>query len=335
MEVNADDVRAFIAKATDKNAHVVRLDRLAGGASHEAWALDVTFDGEKAVLALVMRRSMGGALTTLALSREQEFAVLGAAHGNGVPAPKPYWLAGAIDGRPAFFMERVDGETVGRKIVADPAFALLHGKLTEDFARILAGIHRVDYRKYKLDAFLHHPAEGKSAAQSEIARLYRELDDLDEPHPAIELGLRWLVLHEPPASTPAFVHGDYRMGNVVVDNEGIRCVLDWEFAHVGDPVEDIGWLCVRAWRFGGSGRLGGIGDVATFLRAYRAAGGGDIDERAVFYWEVMGNVKWALGALHQARRHLKGEERSIELASLGRIAAEMEYELLHLIEGTA
>ena len=335
MELKHGDVRAFIEQETGKPAHITRLERLAGGASHEAWALDVRLEGEAGALQLVMRRSMGGALTTLALDRQQEFEVLRAAHASGVPVPKPYWLASAIDERPAFFMERVEGETVGRKLVADPAYAPLHGKLTEDFARILARIHAVDFRRYQLDAFLQQPPEGKTPAQTEITRLYRELDDLDEPHPAIELGLRWLVQREPAPRVTTFVHGDYRMGNVVVGPQGIRSVLDWEFAHIGDPVEDVGWLCVRAWRFGGASRLAGVGDIAAFLRAYREAGGAQIDERAVFFWEVMGNVKWALGALHQARRHLKGEERSIELASLGRIAAEMEYEMLHLIEGAA
>ncbi len=132
------------------------------------------------------------------------------------------------------------------------------------------------------------------------------------------------------------MHGDFRVGNFIAGGDGLRAVLDWEFTHVGDPLEDLGWMCVRAWRFGADRlRAGGLGGLAPFLAAYERASGSAVDPRAVFYWEVLGNVRWAVGAIGQARRHLEGTERSIELASLGRITAEMEYELLHLTGAVA
>ena len=325
------EVAAFLAGATGGPVAIERLERMAGGASHEAWALDALAGQQR--LALVMRRSMGGALTTLALDREAEFAVLKAAHESGVAAPRPYWLANDIGGKPAFFMERIEGETVGRKIVSDPRVHASAATLCADLARCLAAIHMVDVTAHGLEDVLARPRGASTPAQSELDRLTQELDDLGEAHPALELGLRWLRRREPPPGPASFVHGDYRIGNVVIGPAGVRAVLDWEFAHIGDPAEDVGWLCVRAWRFGSDRkRVGGIADLEPFLAAYTAAGGAAIDPATAFYWEVMGNVKWALGALFQARRHLGGEERSIELASLGRIAAEMEYELLHLIE---
>jgi aminoglycoside phosphotransferase (APT) family kinase protein len=128
-------------------------------------------------------------------------------------------------------------------------------------------------------------------------------------------------------------HGDFRIGNLMVDGDGIVAVLDWEFAHLADPAEDLAWPLVRAWRFGrGDLRLGGIADATRYLERYAAQTGVTVPPDELLAWEVLGNCRWAIGALNQARRHLNGEERSVELAILGRLAAEMEYELLDLIE---
>jgi aminoglycoside phosphotransferase (APT) family kinase protein len=166
-----------------------------------------------------------------------------------------------------------------------------------------------------------------------LERFEEELDSVGEPHPAIELGLRWLRDHRPEPLPAVVCHGDFRIGNIVVSERGLEYVLDWEFAHLGDPREDVAWPLVRAWRFGIDDlRLGGIGEVEPYLERYLALTGRDIDVSDLYWWEVLGNVKWAVGALTQSRRHLRGQERSVELAVLGRLAAEMEYELLHLLE---
>jgi aminoglycoside phosphotransferase (APT) family kinase protein len=310
---------------------VARLAQLAGGASREAWLVDLRV-GDDPPLGLVMRRDMGGSLTTSALDRATEFAVLGAALDAGVPVPRPFFEPVVIAGKDAFFMERVEGESVGRRIVGDPAFAAVRARLPPQLAAALAAIHRIDPAAPAIAGRLPAPPAGKSATAVDVERLYRELDSLNEPHPALEIALRRLVLDEPPPqSETTFVHGDFRMGNVVVGDEGLRAVLDWEFAHAGDPYEDIAWICVRAWRFGNDAlEAGGIAGREAWLSAYEAASGRTIDRDRVAYHELLGNVKWAVGALMQARRHLNGEERSIELASLGRIAAEMEDEALAL-----
>jgi aminoglycoside phosphotransferase (APT) family kinase protein len=130
-----------------------------------------------------------------------------------------------------------------------------------------------------------------------------------------------------------FLHGDWRVGNLVVGPDGLVSVLDWEFAHVGDPLDDLAWPLVRAWRFGRDElRLGGIGEVEPYLEAYAATSGREVDIEDLYAWEVLGNVKWATGCLTQSRRHLRGQDRSVEYAVLGRMAAEIEYELLDLIE---
>jgi aminoglycoside phosphotransferase (APT) family kinase protein len=333
LDLVRNDVERFLSERLGRRARVVEPKLLAGGASQECWSIDAAIEPGGERLELVMRRDMGGVLTTQTLSRDAEFAVIAAAHAAGVPVPKPYFEPTTIGGKPAFFMQRVSGEAVGRRVVGDPALARARERLPEQLATALAAIHGIDYRATGLDRRLHGPGPGQSAVVAEIERLYRELDSVDEAHPAIELALRWLTLNEPPPERErTLVHGDFRIGNLMVGADGLVAILDWEFAHIGDPIEDVVWPCVRAWRFGNvTLEAGGFADRETWLRAYERASGREIDRRRVAYLEILGNVRWAVGALMQARRHLSGVEPSIELASLGRISAEMEYEALRLI----
>ena len=124
--------------------------------------------------------------------------------------------------------------------------------------------------------------------------------------------------HVPATTETVLVHGDFRVGNLMIGPEGLRGVFDWEFAHVGDPAEDLAWPCVRSWRFGQDQlRLGGVGDVEEFFTSYEQASGRAVDRRAIAFWEILGNFRWAIGCIQQAHRHLSGQAVSIELASLG------------------
>jgi aminoglycoside phosphotransferase (APT) family kinase protein len=196
----------------------------------------------------------------------------------------------------------------------------------------LARIHSIDTAD--LDDVLPDPGDDPALAQ--IAEWERELDELGEPLPAVELGLRWLRAHAPEPAQPRLVHGDFRLGNFIVDTNGLAAVIDWELAHLGDPAEDIGWLCIRSWRFGNDDRpVAGLGELDDFLASYEAAGGGPIEHDRVRYWEAFGNVKWAVICARQAHDHLTGVRRSHELASLGRRICEPEWDLLRLVRSTA
>ena len=254
------------------------------------------------------------------LSLREEFDVLVAARAAGVRVPEPIAYLGELDGREAFVMELVRGETIGRRIVKAPPAGLAL-QMAEELARI----HSIPPGTVP---FLPRPDLWQ--------RLYAELDTVDEPHPAIELGISWCRERLPLERPRVVSHGDFRIGNLMLDETGIVAVLDWEFAHVSDPAEDLAWPLIRAWRFGNDGkRVGGIGDIEPFVERYAELTGVSISSEELVVWEVFGNCKWAVGALTQARRHLRGEQRSVELAILGRLAAEMEYELLDLIEKTA
>jgi aminoglycoside phosphotransferase (APT) family kinase protein len=217
-------------------------------------------------------------------------------------------------------MERVHGETIGRRIVKSPPAAL-----SDEMADELAKIHSIPVERLP---FL------RDADPFEI--FYEELDSIEEPHPAIELGLVWTRERIPLERPRVIGHGDFRLGNLVVDEAGLVSVLDWEFSHVSDPAEDLAWPLVRAWRFGRDElRMGGIGEVEPYVDRYAELTGREIPLDELYAWEVLGNCKWAIGALRQGRRHLRGEDRSVEFAILGRLAAEMEYEILDLLRRAA
>jgi aminoglycoside phosphotransferase (APT) family kinase protein len=237
-----------------------------------------------------------------------------------VKVPRPIRYIADLDGREAFVMERLEGETIGRRVVKMNLPAELPLQLADELAKI----HAIPHERLP---FLE---------EARLERMVVELDEIGEPHPAIELGLWWLRENRPPPRTPVVSHGDYRIGNVVVDERGLVGILDWEFAHIDEPVRDLGFGLVRAWRFGvDDKRYGGIADAEPFLERYNERTGLDVRPDELDYWEVAGNVGWAIGCLTQAQRHLSGQDRSVELAVLGRLGAEVEYEICHLLEQKA
>jgi aminoglycoside phosphotransferase (APT) family kinase protein len=307
---------------------VSSLSLLAGGASMEAWALEVR--APQGPLSLVLRRASGGRIYPEALSLEQEHALIAEAHRSGVKVPRPYGYLPDLLGHDAFLMERLHGETVGRRIVRLPELARARTSLPAQMAQELARIHALDLARL---GFLPGSGGGSSARRA-IDGLLAQLDSAGEPHPAIELGIAWLRNHLRDTGPAVVVHGDFRVGNFMVGPEGLAGVLDWEFARAGDALEDLAWPSVKAWRFGMDHlRLGGIAaDERGFLDRYSELTGRKVDPADFHAYELLGNVRWAVGSLQQSQRHLRGEEKSVELAILGRLACEIEHEILQLLE---
>jgi aminoglycoside phosphotransferase (APT) family kinase protein len=325
------------ALGTDAGA-ISGLRRLSGGASRETWAFDA---GGRP---LILQRARPGSRGTVGMATEA--ALLRAAAAEGVPVPGVVVATGATGATeseptggagndpaggglgPAWMVvDRVPGETIARKILRDDEFSAARPLLAAQCGEALARIHRI-------------PADAAPglAGGDQLAQLRAALDAADEPHPAFELGFRWLDRHRPAAvgGRDTVVHGDFRNGNLVVGPDGLRAVLDWELAHRGDPLEDLGWLCVRAWRFGAEPRVGGFGSVDELVGAYEATAGEVVDRTALHWWEVLGTLKWGVICVVQAATHLTGVVRSVELAAIGRRVCEVEHDLLLLLpEGDA
>jgi len=263
--------------------------------------------------------------------------VLRAAAEADVPVPRVHWCCTdpAVLGAPFFLMDRIAGETLPRRLLRDPEYAVARAGMAPALGAILARIHSIDTERPELAA-LGAAQAGVGSARLEIRRIVEAVERLAvEPHPVLDLAARWLEARAPEPRRRVLVHGDYRVGNVMFDASGVRAILDWELVHLGDPVEDLGWLCVRAWRFGNDALpVGGVGTREELVRAYEAAGGDPVDREALRYWEVSGNFKLALVFISQFRAWLDGMP-SLELAALGRRTAEAEQELLELMEGAA
>ncbi|MDT8305061.1 MAG: phosphotransferase family protein [Anaerolineae bacterium] len=319
----------FLTGVAGEPVAVHSLRPVAGGASRETWKLTARPQGEEP-FPLILRLDMAATMNPDALSRADEFHLLQLAHQAGIRCPRPFALCTdpAILGAPFFLMEYVPGESIGPRVVRRPELANARSVLARQMGQQLARIHRLA----PPDA-LPRPAPRTSPAQHLVDALREALTELGIDSPGLETGLRWLERHAPPAPPElSLLHGDFRIGNIIVGEPGLAAIIDWEFAHAGDPLEDVAWPLVRDWRFGNDHlRLGGVAEPEPYLESYEAESGRTVDRAAVYYWEIMGNMKWAVTCLVQAERHLSGADPSVELASLGRRSAEMEYELLRLI----
>jgi aminoglycoside phosphotransferase (APT) family kinase protein len=291
---------------------VRRATRLTGGASRETWRC-VVDAGE-----VVAQRQRPGVEHDMAV----EASVLHAATAADVAVPPLLGYLPDIDGSSVLVTRQVDGETIARRILRDDSFAVARERLVEQLGRTAARIHRID------------PSSVAGLDESDMLTRYREqLDELGEPHPTFELAFRWLEEHRPPSRRRTVVHGDLRLGNVIVDRGGLAAVIDWELAHVGDPMEDLGWLCVPAWRFGAPMPAAGLGSRRQLLEAYNDEAGTDVDLDALRWWEIAGILKWGIICVAQAHKHLSGEVRSHELAAIGRRVCENEHDLFLALEG--
>jgi aminoglycoside phosphotransferase (APT) family kinase protein len=320
MEELAADVAQALRLDGLSSAETVELTRIPGGASRETYLV------EAADRRWVLRRDPPGSRSLL--SQEQEWNLLCAAMAVA-PVPKPVIYQASWGGGPAgVLMDFVEGISVAPRVLRKPEYETARGRLTAQLGKALAGIHRLTPELVE-NVFEQAPED---PALEQIAEWERQLDEIGQPLPAVELGLRWLRAHAPGPAEPRVVHGDFRLGNFIIDENGLAAVIDWELSHLGDPAEDIGWLCIRSWRFGNDGQpVAGVGQLEEFIAAYEAAGGSTVDRERVRYWEAFGNVKWAVICARQAHDHLTGVRRSHELASLGRRICEPEWDLLELM----
>ncbi|NDZ95235.1 phosphotransferase family protein [Streptomyces sp. SID6673] len=314
-EALAAGIGAVLGEATGAEIVVDDVRRLTGGASRETWAARThSDDGERTV---VLRRDPPGHGEPARMRAEA--ACLRAAADAGVPVPRLIVAGDDAPGidAPYLVTDMVEGEAIARKIQRDEAFAGVRGHLARDMGRVLGLIHRTPTGTLEM-------LDDRDPVDL-IEAIYHDVDD---PRPAVETGLRWLRDHRPDRRPNTLVHGDFRMGNLLIDNSGIRGVLDWELAHLGDPIEDLGWLCVRAWRFGQSAPVAGIGSREDLLDGYRDITGDRPDPDELHWWEVFGTLRWLVLSRFQAFRHLGGGEHSLELAAVGRRVCESEYDLL-------
>ncbi|MDO9563376.1 MAG: phosphotransferase family protein [Bradyrhizobium sp.] len=305
-------------------AGVTNVARLSGGASQETWSFDIGHpDG---VIGAILRRApQGHGASPRAVGLDVESILMQRAFDAGVPSPRVLHVLRPQDELgTGFIMARVEGETIPRKILRDAGFAQARPRLARQIGGILAAIHGLDLAQL--------PGLRRMTAAKEIDEMERDYRSFEWPRPVFALALRWLRERDPgPSREVTLVHGDFRHGNLIIGPDGVRAVLDWELAHGGDPMEDLGWVCVNSWRFGEIDKpVGGFGTRAELFAGYEAAGR-RVDPDRVKYWEVMGTLRWGMMCCGMMQRFRIGPERSIERAMIGRRSSETEIDLLRLL----
>jgi aminoglycoside phosphotransferase (APT) family kinase protein len=301
---------------------VANLRELTGGASRTTWSFDAVTASTRR--ALILRT---GSPDEVHAGMELEAGAQQAAAAAGAPVPHVLVAdnSPAALGNPFLVCDFIAGETIVRRIqrqLDDDGRA----KLLAQCAQALAAIHRAE------------PPRGIGLTELDQLDQWRaQLDEMGDTTATFEWAFRWLGANRPPASPPRLVHGDFRMGNLIVDGSQLAAVLDWELVHIGQVYEDLAWFCIRAWRFGAPESLaaGGLGSIGRFLTAYEEAGGMALDRASIRWWLVLATLRWGVICRYQAERHLSGQTRSVELATIGRRVCETEWDILTLLDGSS
>jgi aminoglycoside phosphotransferase (APT) family kinase protein len=325
------DVRAQLARLAERlggpAARLTEAQRLSGGASMETWAFG--FEGQGGAESLILRRRSVpfDEEAARSISLATEAALIRAAGANGAKVPPVRHLCDEVDGLgEAYVMGRVGGETLGKRIVTDPRFDAVRGKLAWQCGEALVPIHATP------------PPPGLklkvSDARGELDRYEEVYRATGAERPILELAFQYLRGRLPEPVEPRLLHGDFRNGNIMFDPEiGVAAVLDWELAHIGDPAEDMGWICTNSWRFGRPDRpVGGFGEYADLLAGYAAAGGQPIDLARVRFWQMLGSLRWGVMCLTMYLSWRDGAEKSVERPMIGRRVSETEADLVVLLE---
>ena len=318
-----------LARHIDGFVRLVEAERLSGGASQETYRITIeTTEGERL---LAMRRAPGGEYenpddTRPGLPVEAE--LMRVARAAGVPEPEVHHVLTTDDGLGlGFIMEWLEGETLGARVRKAPELDAIRPLLAYQCGQVLARIHAIDPVATGLAEHLQ-----VLTTTEFVHRMWDRYQEFDVPQPMVDFTARWLLEHLPPDTEPKLVHNDFRNGNIMFTAAGVVAVLDWEVAHLGDPVRDLGWICTNSWRFGRRDQaVGGFGELDDLLAGYRDESGIAIDPQHVHFWEVFGSFWWAVGCLTMADRWRTGPDQTVERPGIARRSSECQVDCVNLI----
>jgi aminoglycoside phosphotransferase (APT) family kinase protein len=324
-----DDPSERLARALEphlgQGVEITALRPLTSGASRQSIRFDAAAPGQPG-RPYVLQREMApgwqaGPTETGPLPMKSQAVVLKAAREAGVPVARVMASGEDVDGRQFIVSEWLEGEALPPKLLRDPSLKTGTARLLPDCAAALARIHTL------------RPDGLGLTEQDRLAAYRARLDALDEPRPVLELGYGWLSGNRPAPAPVSVVHGDFRLGNLLVGPSGLAAVLDWELTHLGDPHEDVAWATIRAWRFDRHRPPGVFPEPDAWVEAYNAEAGPAraIDPATLRWWQIAGTWSWAVISAMQARRHLDGWVQSLEHAVIGRRVCESEWDLLELL----
>ena len=315
-------------RALGAGAELISLERLTGGASQETYRLEARHAG--APLTLALRRAAGGidrsgAGTSCGLLTEAR--LMKTAGEVGIPEPEVLAVLEPEDGLgPGFLMEWLEGETLGARIVRSEELREVRPRLAYQCGDILARIHAID-----LDDSGLRPLLPVMSPREYVEETWDRYKQLPTAQPMIDFAGRFLLDHLPSNPQMTLVHNDFRNGNLMIDPSGVVAVLDWELAHIGDPMRDLGWICTNSWRFGKSDPVGGFGSYEDLFAGYESISGRAVDREHVRFWEVFGSFWWAIGCLGMGQQYRVGPDRSVERLAIGRRSTECQIDCVNLL----
>ncbi len=316
----------LLARTDGASGSVQGLRRLTGGATKTTWAFDWVRDGAAQALILQQTPAPAGPRGRVPrLDAREDAAVMRLARAGGAPAPHVRVVLEEGDRLgDGYVTEAVAGETLGKRVVHDPSLAQARCQMARQCGEVLALIHGLPLADV--------PFLQRLSPEDELSTYADLLAACGVRHPALTYALRWVREHLPDPGVPALVHADFRTGNLIVGPDGLRCVLDWEIARIGDPMQDLGVLCMRSWRFGGAGEVGGFGAREELFAAYEAASGQSVDPERVRFWEAFSNLKWAIACARRgSARASDGRPASLELGAVGRRLEEPLWDFFQLL----
>ena len=301
---------------------VSNLEPLTGGASKEIWKFEVS--NAKQSTKMILRRGSGIegplAIKTADEARIQKEVIK-------VGAPVPIILAVSKNEEElgdSYIMHFVEGETIARKILRDKEYKQALPLLAYQCGEAIAKVHNVD-----IDNFSFLP---KKPAEDQLEDLYTTYQSFEQPSPVFEYAYLWLKEQDFSNFQESLVHGDFRLGNIIVNGEGLQSIIDWELAHIGNPLQDLGWVCGNSWRFGKNDKVvGGFGELEDLLEGYNSISKLKVNKEMVKCWQVFGTFRWGVICLIQAYAHLNGTINSIEKAAIGRRVSETEIDIVDLL----
>ena len=307
---------------TSIEGEIVNLEPLTGGASKEIWKFEVNANGKSD--RYILRRG-SGVEGPLAIKTSDEAKIQKTVRKLGAQVPEIVAVS-SLDEElgDAYIMKFVDGESIARKILRDEEYKNTLPKLAFECGQSIAKIHQADINEF--------PFLPSKTVFEQINDLYQTYVSFNQPSPVFEYTHLWLKKQNFGEINDALVHGDFRLGNIIVGKDGLKSVIDWELAHIGNPLQDLGWICGNSWRFGNTNKVvGGFGDLADLLKGYNSVSNYHVNENMVKAWQVFGSFRWGVICLIQASAHLTGSINSVEKAAIGRRVSETEIDIVDLL----
>ena len=313
------DFQEFLENSLQQK--IKQLIPLTGGASADINRIILANDDE-----LIVRRTLSQEKSVMAIPKILEAKIQKVVKKNGAPVPAIIFeFSEGEEIGEGYVMEAISGETIPRKILRDEKLATARGKLPFEIGKSLAKIHQTQLDDLK--------ALDQVTFTDSLEKLFQVYLSFNQSQPVFDLAFKWLEAQELTDYGNVLVHGDFRFGNFIISEENLESIIDWELAHIGNPMEDLGWLCVRSWRFGNfEKRVGGLGDIKDLIAGYESYSDIKIDESQLDMWQLYGSLRWGIICMMQTFAHLSGMVNSVEKAAIGRRVSETEFDLMNMIK---